>query len=130
MSYLISSISAYPDEVFNKTELIGEWGKDLVLPCRYAPGPLAHDSANFYQHTWTSVLDGQFSPISSNNNFQDSNSDFTLTIVKLNPILALYDYQCGIEFANNAPLQPYMLKNSSDVEAIDVMINEIDGQCI
>ena len=100
---------AYPEDIFIETEVTGVWGMDLVLPCRYAPGPLANDPNNFYQHAWTSILNGQFLPISSNNNnnFQDNNNNFDLTIVKLNPILAMYDYQCGIDFLEtNVPSQP------------------------
>ena len=115
--------AAYPAVVFSETEVIGVWGMDLVLPCRYAPGPLANDSNNFYQHTWSSCLD----EMSNSINLQESNSDFTLTLVKLNPILAMYDYQCGIEF-KPVPSQPYNLRDSpADVGVIDVMINETDG---
>ena len=115
--------------VFNETEVTGEWGKDLVLPCRYAPGPLANDPDNFYYPTWRSFLDGNLISIFSNN-FQDSNIDFTRTVVKLNPILAMYDYQCSIDF-NMVPSQPYNLRDSpSDVGVIDVIIFEINGECI
>ena len=127
--YLIPILhSAYPDEVFTPTKVLGVWGMDLVLPCRYVPGPLANDPINFYRHTWTLILHRQFIPISSNNSFQDSKSNFTLTIVQLNPILAMYDYQCDIEFSNGIPVQPYNLRSSpTDFDAIDVMIDETDG---
>ena len=102
---------------------------DLVLPCRYAPGPLAND--NFYQPIWTLLLNGQSAPISSNNNnnFQANNSDFTLTIFKLNPILAMYNYTCGIEFLNDAS-QPYNLRSTtgSADDAIEVTISGINGE--
>ena len=122
--------AAYPDEVSTETNLTGKWGVDLVLPCRYAPGPLANDPATFYRHTWVSILNGALNPVSSNANIQDSDSDFSLTLVKLNPILAECDYLCDIDFSKNAPSQPYMLRRSSGgkEDAIDVNITEIEGE--
>ena len=101
---------------------------DLVLPCRYAPGPLASDPANFYHHTWRAILNGNFIPISSIDNIQD-NFDFSLTLFNVDPFLAQYDYLCDIIFSGNAPSQPYNLSSSSGgVEnAIDVIILEIEG---
>ena len=105
---------------------------DLVLPCRFAPGPLANDPANFYHHTWSSVLNGTINPVSSNANIQDNNSDFSLTLVKLNPILAEYDYLCDIDFSPPTLSQPYILRSSSGgkEDAIDVIIKEIEGEDI
>ena len=124
--------AAYPDEVSSGTPLTRKWGVDLVIPCRYAPGPLADDPANFYHHTWSSVLNGLFNPVSSNDNIQDNDTDFSLTLVKLNPILAEYKYLCDIVFSDNSPSQPYMLRSSSGGEekAIDVIIEEIEGEDI
>ena len=122
--------AAYPDKISSVTTLKGEWGVDLVLPCRYAPGPLASDPANFYHHTWSSILNGTFNSVSSNANIQDNNSDFSLTLVKLNPILAMYVYLCGIEFSPPTLSQPYNLRESShsQEDAIDVTIKEIEGE--
>ena len=106
-------------------------GGDLNLPCRYAPGPLADDPANFYYHTWDSILNGTITSVSSNDNFQDNDTDFSLTLVKLNPILAEYDYLCNIEFSPPTPSQPYNLRDSSGGNAIDVVIKEkIEGEDI
>ena len=118
----------------NEAQQTGEWGMKIVLPCRYDPGPLANDPANFYSHTWWAILDGSSNSIDSNDNFQDSDSDYSLTLVKLNPILARYDYLCGIVFSNNdTSIQPYDLRSSSssDVQnAIDVIISKIEGEDI
>ena len=107
---------------------------DLVLPCRYSPGPLANDPNNFYQQTWWSVLDGTFFPISTDQNFLSNNSDFSLTLHNLSPVLAMYDYQCEISFNNNAPSQPYMLRSSSTFSStdgnIDVIISQINSECM
>ena len=103
---------------------------DLVLPCRYSPGPLANDPNNFYQQTWWSILDGTFFPISTNQNFLSNNSDFSLTLYNLNPVLASYDYQCGISFNNNPPSQPYKLRSSTPISTdgkIDVIISQKDS---
>ena len=115
--------------VFDGTEVPGVWGEELVLPCRYSPGPLANDPSNFYQHTWISILDNQPVPVASNSNFHDNDNDFSLTIIKLNPILATYHYQCGIQFlVNGNQLQPYFLRDSPmDVDPINVVINEMNG---
>ena len=120
------AIVAYPDEVPNEANQTGEWGKKLVLPCRFTPGPIGND---FYHHTWISILNGGYKPVSPNDNIHDNNTDFSLTFVKLNPILAEYNYQCGIDFLDNDPSQPYYLRTSSnDLEnAIDVIISEIEG---
>ena len=50
-------------------------------------------------------------------------------IIKLNPILATYHYQCGIQFlVNDNQLQPYNLRDSpTSINPIDVVITEIDG---
>ena len=105
---------------------------DLSLPCRFAPGPLANDQDNFYYHTWSSILNGTINPVSSNANIQDNDSDFSLTLVKLNPILAEYNYWCDIAFSPPTLSQPYVLRESSGGEerAIDVIIKEIIGEDI
>ena len=113
--------------LYSRLQMAGEWGMDLVLPCRYSPGPLANDPANFYQHRWWSVLDGTFISIVTNENFLSNNSDFSLTIFNLSPVLAMYDYQCGITFNNKAAAQPYLLRSSTTTPysgSIDVIISE------
>ena len=124
--------AAYPDEVSSGTERTGKWGMELVLPCRYAPGPLANDPGNFYHHTWYSILNGTINLVSSSDNLQDNDSDFSLTLVKLIPILAEYDYLCEIDFSNNALSQPYLLMSSlgDEESAIDVIISEMEGEDI
>ena len=127
-------MTAYPDELFIDTPRTGVWGMDLVLPCRYAPGPLANDPGNFYRHTWSrkSVLEQSVNFVPSNNCFKDNNSDFSLTLLKLNPVLALYSYECDIDFlVNNVQIQPYLLRDSFRFDFwIDVMIDEIEGECM
>ena len=95
--------AAYPDEVSSGANQTGKWGEDLVLPCRFAPGPLANDPTNFYHHTWSSSLNGAFNPVPSNSNNQDNSSDFSLTLVKLNPLLAEYDTCATLSFQATLP---------------------------
>ena len=66
----------------------------------------------------------------SNANFQDNNTDFSLTLVKLNPVLAMYNYRCDIKFSSNVPSQPYRLRDSPTDLDVDVMIDEIEGKCM
>ena len=112
----------------------GMWGASLDLPCRYPPGPLANDPVEFYQHIWRTILNGQRSPISFPSvNYRDNDTDFSLTIVQLNPFLARFNYQCGIDFlVKGVPSQPYNLRDSptSPANAIEIVITETDGKSI